>query len=69
MKIKVKTKTIIVRPKQREAKIVVRFYDFEVKPKRNGVVLKKLGHSSILKRDAISGCVLIRKGDTNIVRF
>lgn len=69
MKIKAKTKTIIVRPKQREAKLVVRFYDFEVRPKRNGVVLKKIQHRSILKTDAKSGCVLTRKSETNIVRF
>ena len=68
MKLKVREIDFIVKPKQIEGKLVLRFSDFKVKPKPRGVKIYKHSSTSVVKHDRHYGVKIQKQNKTTILK-
>lgn len=68
MKIVVRKYDSLVKPKQSEGKLQVRFEEYFVTPKPEGVSIKKFLRRSVLKTDALYGVVIVKKPNNDVLK-
>ncbi len=68
MKLKVKETSYIVKPKQDEGKLLVRYDQFTVKPKPRGVKIYEDKLTAVLKHDRRSGVRIQKQKNTTILK-
>jgi len=67
MKLKIKQINHKVNPKQTKGLLVIRYYNFTVKPKEGGVKLFNNKHALVLKHDLHYGVQIIKNNNTMIL--